>query len=86
MHPIKQLLLERNDYKCMLCGKRYPYEQLNWHHIKPKWISKRLGLPIDNSYENAALLCLNCHALVHTFDYYDKQYGLLMEQILNNKK
>lgn len=70
----------------MLCGKIFPYEQLNWHHIRPKWVSKKLNQPIDNSYENAALLCVGCHALVHSFDYYDTRYGELMKQAMQNKK
>lgn len=86
MHPVKQLLIERNGCKCMLCGKEVPYEQINWHHIRPKWWFKKHNLPIDNSYENAALLCVSCHAEVHTHDYYSQEYGILMEKIYKNKR
>lgn len=85
MHPIKRLLIERNGCKCMLCGREVPYELINWHHIRPKCWFKEQGLPIDNSYENGSLLCLDCHAYVHTLDYYDQEYGILMKKIYKNK-
>lgn len=86
MHPVKQLLIERNGLKCMLCGRSVPYAQINWHHMKPKAVSKYLGEPIDNSYENGCLLCLDCHALVHTFYYWSGEYQDLMDDIRRNKK
>lgn len=86
MHPIKQLLIERNGCKCMLCGQEVEYEQLNWHHIIPKSWCKRNNLPIDNSYDNAALVCANCHAYIHRFDYGDKAYEELTKKMRKNKK
>lgn len=86
MHPIKQLLIERNGLKCMLCGKEVSYEQINWHHIKPKAVCKFYGEPIDNSYENGCLLCLDCHAFVHTFYYWSGEYQDLMDDIRQNKR
>lgn len=86
MHETKAKLIELNGLRCMLCGKEYPYREINWHHIKPKYVSKYLGEPQDNSYDNGSLLCLNCHAYVHTFSYWSYEYQHLMFEIRNNKK
>lgn len=86
MHQTKALLLKYNGCRCMLCGRTVSYEQINWHHIKPKAVCKYYGEPIDNSYENGALLCLDCHAYVHTFNYWSKAYARLMKRIVANKK
>lgn len=86
MHPTKELLIKQNGFKCMLCGKTVPYREINWHHIKPKAVSKYLGEPIDNSYENGSLLCLDCHYYVHTFYYWSKEYEELMRIIRRNRK
>lgn len=85
MHPTKQLLIERNGLKCMLCGKEVPYNEIQWHHIKPKAVCKYYNEPIDNTYENGALLCTDCHFLVHTIYYWDKRYEQLMKCIRKNK-
>lgn len=86
MHETKAELIVNNGLRCMLCGKEFPYHEINWHHIKPKAVSKYLGEPIDNSYDNGALLCLGCHAYVHTFYYWSKEYSDLMAEIRKNKK
>lgn len=86
MHPTKKLLIERNGLKCMLCGKEVAYNQINWHHIKPKAVCKYFGEPIDDSYENGALLCLSCHHLVHTIYYWDERYENFMRIIRQNKQ
>jgi predicted HNH restriction endonuclease len=86
MHETKALLIKKNGLKCMLCGREVPYSQINWHHIKPKAVSKYYGEPIDNSYENGALLCLECHAYVHQFYYWGDVYPKLMERIIKNRK
>ena len=86
MHPTKQLLIEINGLKCMLCGRTVPYNQINWHHIKPKSVCKYLGEEIDNSYENGSLLCLDCHAFVHTLYYWSDEYQQTMSKIRTNKK
>ena len=86
MHETKAELIKRNGLRCMLCGKIFPYCQINWHHILPKAISKYYGEKPDNSYENGALLCLDCHSYVHSFYYWSNEYKKLMEIIKNNKK
>lgn len=86
MHPTKQLLIERNGLRCMLCGKEFPYSQINWHHIKPKAVCKFQGLEVDDSYYNGALLCLNCHAHVHTLYYWSEEYSKTMDEIRKHKK
>lgn len=86
MHDTKRILIERNGLKCMLCGKEVPYSQINWHHIRPKAVCKYYGEPIDNSYDNGALLCLDCHAYVHTIYYWNPLYEKVMQKIRKNKK
>ena len=86
MHETKSLLIKRNGLRCMLCGRKVKYNELNWHHIKPKSVCKQHKEPIDNSYENGALLCLNCHSYVHTLNYWSKEYKEAMEKIQANKK
>lgn len=86
MHPTKEELIRRNGLKCMFCGKELPYNQLYWHHIKPRGECKREGKPVDDSYQNGSLLCLECHAYVHAL-YKDKyEYELAMSQIRFNKQ
>lgn len=70
----------------MLCGKVVDYKHINWHHIKPKAVCKHYGEPIDDSYENGSLLCLDCHAYVHSIYYWSKEYEKATEIILSNKK
>ena len=86
MHPTKQLLIQRNGLKCMLCGKEVKYEQINWHHLKPKAVCKYLGEEIDDSYDNGSLLCLSCHAYAHTLYYWSKEYADVTKLIRKNKK
>lgn len=70
----------------MLCGKEFPYRLINWHHIKPKAVCKSLNEQIDNSYDNGCLLCLSCHAFVHTYDYWSDEYQYYMDVIRQNRK
>ena len=86
MHETKALLITKNGLRCMLCGKEVPYRQINWHHIKPKAVCRYYNEPIDNSYENGALLCLDCHAYVHTLYYWSYEYQATMKRIINNRK
>ena len=85
MHPVKQLLIERNGMYCMLCGKKCEYHEIQMHHIRPKWVCKKEDGKIDNSYCNTSLVCSTCHCYIHSFNYYSKEYHYLMEQIIRNK-
>lgn len=86
MHPTKELLIQRNGMYCMLCGKKCKYDELEWHHIKWKSISLKQGEKIDNSYDNGALLCIQCHHYVHTFRYKSEEYHNLMLAIRSHKR
>lgn len=86
MHETKARLILNNGLRCMLCGEEVPYNQLNWHHIKPKSVCKHLNEAIDNSYENGALLCLSCHSFVHLFQYDSQEYKDITRLILLNKR
>jgi 5-methylcytosine-specific restriction endonuclease McrA len=86
MHPTKEELIERNGLRCMLCLKEFPYHEIQYHHIVPKYASKHMGLPPDNTYDNGCLLCLKCHAKVHEYSYWSDEYQFLMDVIEDNKK
>jgi len=86
MPETKALLIVLNGLKCMLCGKEFKYEDLNWHHIKPKAVSQFLNEEIDDSYDNGALLCTKSHEFVHKYNYWSYEYQNLMFQIRLNKK
>lgn len=86
MHPTKAKLIANNGLRCMYCGRTVTYKEINWHHIKPKAVCKYYGEPIDDSYENGSLLCLDCHAYVHTLYYWSNDYRRAMDVIRRNKK
>lgn len=86
MHITKYWLIKNNGLRCMLCGKEVDYRHINWHHIKPKAVCKYYGEPIDDSYENGSLLCLDCHAYVHSLSYWSTEYQDLMDIVRDNKK
>ena len=41
MHETKAQLILLNGMKCMGCGKETRLKDLQWHHIKPKYVSKK---------------------------------------------
>ena len=84
MHETKCKLIEKNGLRCMYCGEEVPYNQINWHHIKPKYISKMYGELPDDSYENGALVCLNCHSKIHQYAWWDEEYHQMMKVIEGN--
>lgn len=86
MHPTKELLIQKNGLYCMLCCKKCKYRDLEWHHIKWKSVSRNRREPIDNSYDNGALLCINCHRYVHTLRYNSAKYKDLMWVVRSHKK
>ena len=85
MHATKCLLIERHGLKCMLCGRTVPLKDLQYHHIKPKYASKADGEPIDDSYANGSLACIECHHYIHLYSWWSFEYQHLMAIILDNK-
>lgn len=55
------------------------------HHIKPKYASKFDGEPIDDSYENGSLCCVECHRYIHLYSWWSREYHQLMSIVLSNK-
>ena len=85
MHPTKAKLIELNGMRCMACGRQCTRHELQWHHIVPKYVFRQNHLPIDNSYENGALLCVNCHIKVHEYLFWDDEYQLMMDLVEDHK-
>jgi 5-methylcytosine-specific restriction endonuclease McrA len=54
---IRQLVLERDNFKCRICGRMHHEILLDVHHIVPWRISK------DNSVGNLITLCRSCHLI-----------------------
>ena len=38
MHMTKAQLIVRNGLRCMGCGRVVEYADIQWHHIKPKYV------------------------------------------------
>lgn len=86
MHETKCILIDHHGLKCMLCKCETQLRKLQWHHIKPKYQSKREGQEPDNSYANGSLLCDTCHRKIHKFDWYSNEYQEFVAIILVNKQ
>lgn len=86
MHPMKYELIVKHGTRCMCCGKNRLLKELQWHHIKPKYVSKANHELPDDSYANSSLLCLKCHVEIHKYLWWDDEYQLLTELILRNKE
>jgi len=52
---LRQMILERDGFKCQSCGRTHHETLLDVHHIIPYKISN------DNSIENLIVLCRGCH-------------------------
>ena len=85
MHPTKCELIIRNGVRCMGCGREVPLNDLHWHHLKPKYVSKHNHEPQDDSYENGSLLCKNCHIEIHRFLWWDDEFQVMTSMIEGNK-
>lgn len=55
----RQLIFERDDYTCYLCGKKFPKEQLEVDHKYP------LSRGGKNSYSNLKTACRSCNRKKH---------------------
>ena len=86
MHETKCKLIERNGLVCMYCRKQVEYKDIQWHHIKPKYVFKAEHEEIDNSYANGSLLCSKCHVQLHKYLWWDEEYQTMTKIIEGNKK
>lgn len=85
MHPTKAYLIVEHGVRCMCCGEQKTLKELQWHHIKPRYVSKACHELPDDSPENGAILCKKCHVDIHRYLWWDDEYQLLTELILRNK-
>ena len=86
MHETKRQLIMNNGLRCMYCGKEVEYKLINYHHIKPKYVSKMYSELPDDSYANGSLICVSCHAKIHQYAWWDKEYHEMMDVVRQNKK
>jgi 5-methylcytosine-specific restriction endonuclease McrA len=59
----RNAVFTRDDYTCQKCGKEFPVEILEAHHIKPFSIAPELQFDIDNGLT----LCHNCHVKTDSY-------------------
>ena len=85
MHTTKYTLICNHGLRCMLCGEEKELKELQWHHIKPRYVSKACHEEPDDSPENGAILCKKCHVEIHRYLWWDDEFQLLTELILRNK-
>lgn len=81
---VKKEMIKNNSTKCMICGELMG-NKIQFHHIVPKWYSKRNGMPIDNSYEQGILVCQKCHNELHRVRYKSRDYEHLVATALSHK-
>jgi len=55
----RDAILDRDDYRCQVCGLRGESEQLHVHHVRFR------SLGGDDLPENLTVLCWHCHEDVH---------------------
>jgi hypothetical protein len=69
---IKRYLLEKYNYKCVRCG----WNEINIYTNKiPLEIEHIDGNYLNNSENNLAVLCPNCHSLTSTYKGANRNYG-----------
>lgn len=81
----KHDLIEAYGCKCMLCRKEFEPEELERHHIIPRYEYKRRGETVDDTIGNIALLCKECHRKIHRYDCRNEEYIIYTIQILESK-
>ena len=81
----KKTLLDLYGSRCMLCRRYFEPIELQRHHIIPRYEYKRRNEIIDDTIENLALLCKDCHRKIHVYDCRDSEYILYTISILESK-
>jgi len=59
---LRQLVLKRDDYGCLKCGKTSKEVQLHVHHEKSYTLNKIMA----NDPDNCITLCKECHKWIHS--------------------
>ena len=62
---LRQMVLERDNWTCQICGKTSKEAQLHCHHMDPATQNPMF----QNDMDSCITLCKGCHKMVH------KQYG-----------
>ncbi len=91
---IKKLKKDKN-YTCEACGFRYDKIYINYsekkdyieaHHIEPKFKVKSkvdLDKKLQRSADDFAMLCANCHRMIHRMMRLDKDRTITLEEFKN---
>jgi len=85
MQISKDTLVSVYGCKCMLCKSVIPEDQLQRHHIIPKYEYKRRGEIVDETIGNLSLLCQSCHRKIHKYDCRTSEYIISTISILESK-
>jgi len=62
---LRQLVLARDEYRCVKCGKSVDDIQLHCHHIDPVNMNDIESADVDN----CVTLCIDCHHEVHRYSW-----------------
>jgi len=71
-HEIKLNVVFRDRFTCQMCGKKFKFEELDAHHLKPR---SEGG---TNNIKNLITLCEDCHDVVEV-------NGIRYRDIIRNK-
>lgn len=71
---VKKKAVEEKGNKCALCGKTYPLQVYDFHHICPSEKDFNIGNKhatvkweiVKKEIDKCLLLCANCHRLIHS--------------------
>lgn len=83
--PVRDYMLEKNNYKCEVCG----WGEVNVYTNKvPLHVHHIDGDYTNNKKENLQVLCPNCHSLTETYGSHNKRgrSKILKEMKENDKK
>lgn len=59
---LRQMVLERDDWTCQICGKTVEEAELHCHHMDPAAQNPMF----QNDMDGCVTLCKDCHGWVHT--------------------